>query len=150
MKNQSPSQQRVLAATSISYIVERFDSHSVNVAQERISNALHTHISGLQWVVNAYTLAFACLLLSGGTLGDRWGARNIYLAGLALFTAASALCGFAPHLTIPTIARVLQGVGAALLVPGSLTLINHAYPDPGERAVAFAICSSCSPTSITA
>ncbi|KAB7597777.1 MFS transporter [Verminephrobacter eiseniae] len=143
MKNQSLSQQRVLAATSISYIVVILDTSIVNVALERISNALHTHISGLQWVVNAYTLAFACLLLSGGTLGDRWGARNIYLAGLALFTAASALCGFAPDLTILTIARVLQGVGAALLVPCSLTLINHAYPDPGERAVAFGVWASC-------
>src|SRR6218665_1118357 len=75
MKNQSLLQQRVLAATSISYIVVILDTSIVNVALERISNALHTHISGLQWVVNAYTLAFACLLLSGGTLGDRWGAR---------------------------------------------------------------------------
>ncbi|PGH39186.1 MAG: MFS transporter [Candidatus Nephrothrix sp. EaCA] len=143
MKSSSLLQQRVLAATGISYIVVILDASIVNVALERISNALHTHISGLQWVVNAYTLTFACLLLSGGTLGDRWGARNIYLAGLVLFTAASALCGLAPDLPILTLARVLQGAGAALLVPCSLTLINHTYPDPRERAVAFGVWASC-------
>jgi DHA2 family methylenomycin A resistance protein-like MFS transporter len=102
--------RRVLAATSISYIVVVLDTSIVNVALDRIAGALATDIAGLQWVVNAYTLTFASLLLTGGTLGDRWGARNVYLIGLAGFTLASALCGIAPSLGVLTAARVLQGL----------------------------------------
>jgi len=132
-------QRRVLAATSISYVVVILDTSIVNVALERIAQSLATDIAGLQWIVNAYTLTFAALLLTGGALGDRWGARNTYLAGLVVFTLASAMCGIAPGLTVLTLARVLQGVGAALLVPCSLTLLNHAWPDPGERARAIGL-----------
>ncbi|QAU23215.1 DHA2 family efflux MFS transporter permease subunit [Dyella sp. M7H15-1] len=142
--------RRVLAATSISYIVVILDTSIVNVALERIAHGLSTDIAGLQWVVNAYTLAFASLLLSGGTLGDRWGARNVYLAGLAVFTLASALCGIAPSLAILTVARVLQGVGAAMLVPCSLTLLNHAYPDPGERTHAIGVWAGCGGAALAA
>lgn len=132
-------QRRVLAATSISYVVVILDTSIVNVALERIAHSLATDIAGLQWIVNAYTLTFASLLLTGGALGDRWGARNTYLAGLAVFTTASALCGFAPDVAALTVARVLQGLGAALLVPCSLTLLNHAWPERGERARAIGI-----------
>jgi DHA2 family methylenomycin A resistance protein-like MFS transporter len=90
-------QRRVLWATSISYVVVILDTSIVNVALERIGASLAGGVAGLQWVVNAYTLTFASLLLSGGTLGDRLGARQIYMAGLAVFTAASALCGAAPR-----------------------------------------------------
>jgi len=124
-------QRRVLAATSVSYIVVILDTSIVNVALERIAHSLATDIAGLQWIVNAYTLTFASLLLTGGALGDRWGARNTYFAGLLVFTMASALCGFASDLTVLTAARVLQGVGAALLV--------HAWSEPGERARAIGI-----------
>lgn len=132
-------QRRVLAATSISYFVVILDTSIVNVALERIALSLSTDVSGLQWIVNAYTLAFASLLLTGGTLGDRWGARHIYMAGLAVFTLASALCGIAPTLEFLAAARILQGIGAAMLAPCSLTLLNHAYPDPGERACAIGV-----------
>ncbi|MCI3204478.1 MFS transporter [Pandoraea capi] len=143
-------QRRVLAATSISYIVVILDTSIVNVALERIAGALSTDIAGLQWVVNAYTLAFASLLLTGGTLGDRWGARNVYLAGLAIFTLASVLCGVAPSLAVLTAARVLQGIGAALLVPCSLMLLNHSYPDPGERAGAIGVWAGCGGAALAA
>lgn len=139
MKDATTLQRRVLTATSISYIVVILDTSIVNVALKRIAGALSTDIAGLQWVVNAYTLAFASLLLTGGTLGDRWGPRNVYLTGLAVFTLASALCGIAPNLAILTVARAVQGIGAAMLVPCSLTLLNRAYPDPGERAHAIGI-----------
>lgn len=142
--------RRVLAATSISYIVVILDTSIVNVALERIAHALSTDIAGLQWVVNAFTLAFASLLLSGGTLGDRWGARNVYLTGLAVFTLASALCGIAPSLIVLTGARVLQGIGAAMLVPCSLTLLNHAYPDPGERTHAIGVWAGCGGAALAA
>ena len=133
------AQRRVLAATSISYVVVLLDTSIVNVALDRIAMGLGTHIAGLQWVVSAYTLAFASLLLTGGALGDRWGARNVYLAGLLVFTLASAACGFAPGLPLLIAARVLQGVGAAMLVPCSLKLINVAFPDPEQRARAIGV-----------
>jgi len=132
-------QRRVLAATAISYVVVILDTSIVNVALERIADAFTAGVAGLQWVVNAYTLAFASLLLTGGALGDRLGARRIYLAGLAVFTLASALCGAATSLPVLTAARILQGAGAAMLVPCSLSLINHAYPDPVQRASAIAL-----------
>ncbi|MDR3514450.1 MAG: MFS transporter [Azospirillaceae bacterium] len=143
-------QRRVLAATSISYIVVILDTAIVNVGLDRISTALATDIAGLQWVVNAYTLAFASLLLAGGTLGDRGGARNVYLIGLAVFTLASGLCGLASSLAILTAARTVQGIGAALLVPCALTLLNHAYPDAGERAGAIGVWAGCGGAALAA
>jgi DHA2 family methylenomycin A resistance protein-like MFS transporter len=132
-------QRRVLAATSISYIVVILDTSIVNVALGSIANALSIDTKGLQWIVNAYTLTFASLLLTGGALGDRLGARNIYFAGLALFTLSSAFCGAALSLASLTLARVAQGIGAAMLVPCSLMLINRAYPDAAERGRAIAL-----------
>ncbi|MGN6648426.1 MFS transporter [Trinickia sp.] len=149
-RNQHPHQhqnrnqsRRVLAATSVSYFIVILDTSIVNVALERISVALSIPITGLQWVTNAYTLVFAALLLSGGTLGDRLGARNVYLAGLALFTLASMCCGLAPDLPMLVAARAVQGVGAALLVPCSLKLINQACPSPETRARAIGFWVGC-------
>jgi MFS transporter, DHA2 family, methylenomycin A resistance protein len=133
----------VLAATSISYTIVLLDASIVNVALEQISSTLNSDVSGLQWIVNAYTLTFASFLMTGGTLGDRAGARNIYLAGLVVFTLASALCGFAPDLMTLALARALQGVGSAMLVPCSLSLINQAYPDPARRASAIGVWMGC-------
>ncbi|MFM0130651.1 MFS transporter [Paraburkholderia sediminicola] len=118
----------ILIATSLSYVIVILDTSIVNVALEPVAASLGSDITGLQWVVNAYTLTFASLLLSGGAPGDRIGAKTVYLAGLLVFACASALCGLAPDLQVLVVARVLQGVGAALLVPCSLTLINHAFP----------------------
>ncbi|QGZ63149.1 MFS transporter [Paraburkholderia acidisoli] len=131
--------RRVLWATSISYVVVILDTSIVNVALERIGANLAGGVAGLQWVVNAYTLTFASLLLSGGTLGDRLGARPVYIAGLAVFTAASAWCGAAPGLASLTFGRVLQGVGAALLVPASMALIHGVCANARERAAAFGV-----------
>lgn len=135
--------RRVLAATSISYTIVLLDASIVNVALEQIGTTLRSNVTGLQWVVNAYTLSFASLLLSGGTLGDRLGAKNVYLAGLALFALASALCGMAPNLATLASARALQGVGSAMLVPCSLALINRAFPDPARRAAAVGVWMGC-------
>ncbi|WP_133649098.1 MFS transporter [Paraburkholderia flava] len=134
---------RVLAATSISYTVVLLDASIVNVALREIGSTLSSSVTGLQWVINAYTLTFASLLMTGGTLGDRLGARNVYFAGLALFVLASVLCGFAPDLATLTLARALQGIGSALLVPCSLALINDAYPVPSERAAAVSVWMGC-------
>lgn len=130
-------QRLTLAATSVSYVVVILDTSIVNVSLPPIGASLSAGLAGLQWVVNAYTLSFACLLLTGGTLGDRLGARPVYMAGLAVFTAASLLCGFSVSMAMLVGARILQGIGASLLVPCSLTLLNNAYPDQGERAKAI-------------
>jgi DHA2 family methylenomycin A resistance protein-like MFS transporter len=135
--DRTQSQRQILLATSISYVVVILDTSIVNVALERISTSLAGGVAALQWVVNAYTLTFASLLLTGGTLGDRIGARNVYIAGLAAFTVASVLCGAAPNLAWLIAGRVLQGAGAALLVPASMALINAVCPDPHDRAAAF-------------
>lgn len=143
LANTSTMARRVLAATSISYTIVLLDASIVNVALEQIGATLHSSVTGLQWVVNAYTLSFASLLLSGGTLGDRLGAKNVYLAGLALFALASALCGMAPNLATLAIARALQGMGSAMLVPCSLALINRAFPEPARRASAVSVWMGC-------
>ncbi|MFM0961212.1 MFS transporter [Yersinia enterocolitica] len=143
MKNLSPRQRRVLLATSLSYIIVILDTSIVNVALSSISLSLHTTITGLQWTVNAYTLTFAALLLSGGALGDKLGAKNIYIAGLLLFAVASLLCGLSSTLPVLIVSRVLQGVGASFLVPSSLSLINEAFPQTHQRAKAIAVWAGC-------
>ncbi|GGF41310.1 MFS transporter [Aliidongia dinghuensis] len=137
------ARHRVLAATSVSYLIVMLDTSIVNVALERIAGELGIAIAGLQWLVSAYTLAFASLLLTGGTLGDQWGPRRVYGAGLALFAGASTLCGLAATLPGLVVARALQGAGAALLVPSSLKLINQACPEPAVRARAIGIWIGC-------
>jgi MFS transporter, DHA2 family, methylenomycin A resistance protein len=126
-----------LAATSLGFAVVQLDVSVVNVAIKPIGAALGGGVSALQWVVNAYTVAFAALILSAGALGDRIGAKRVFATGFAVFTVASALCGLAPTLGVLIAARALQGAGAALLVPCSLTLLNHTYPEPRARSRAI-------------
>jgi MFS transporter, DHA2 family, methylenomycin A resistance protein len=143
MDHHALQRRRVLAATSVSYLIVLLDTSIVNVALNRLSVALQAPMSGLQWVMNAYTLAFASLLLSGGTLGDRLGAGRVYLAGLGIFTLASVACGIAANLSLLVLARILQGVGAAMLVPCALKLINHVCPEPEQRARAIGVWVGC-------
>ncbi|HLH12607.1 MAG TPA: MFS transporter [Methylovirgula sp.] len=126
----------VLAA-SFGFALVQLDVTIVNVALPSIGRALHADTSGLQWVVDAYALIFAALLLSAGFLGDLFGARRVYLAGIALFAAASAACGLAHTPIWLVAARAAQGLGAAAMLPCSLTLLNHAaHHDPQLRAKA--------------
>lgn len=134
---------RVLFATSIGYTLVLLDASIVNVGLKPIALDLHGHIAGLQWIVNAYTLVFACLLMTGGTLGDRLGVRNVYIVGQAVFVGASALCSLAPSVVALACARALQGLGSALAVPCSLALISHAYPDPRQRASSISVWMGC-------
>jgi len=99
-----------------------------------IGDALGGGVAALQWIVSAYTIMFASFILSAGAFGDRVGARRVFVAGFAVFTAASALCGLAPSLGVLIGARAVQGLGAAVLVPCSLILLNHTYREPRERA----------------
>jgi DHA2 family methylenomycin A resistance protein-like MFS transporter len=126
-----------LAATSLGFGVVQLDVSVVNVAIRPIGAALGGDVGALQWVVNAYTVAFAALILSAGALGDRIGAKRVFIAGFSVFTAASAICGLAPSLGILIGARALQGAGAALLVPCSLTVLSHTFPEPAERSRAI-------------
>jgi DHA2 family methylenomycin A resistance protein-like MFS transporter len=95
--------------------------------------------AALQWIVCAYTIAFAALILTAGALGDRWGAKIVFMVGFAIFTAASLACALAPTAMILIAARLVQGLDAAILVPNSLALLNHIYPDEKERGRAVGI-----------
>ncbi len=128
-----------LTATSLGFILIILDVTVVNVALERIKSSLDTDVAGLQWVVNAYTLVFAALLLTAGALCDRLGAKRVFLAGFALFTTASLACGLADHIAMLVAGRVIQGIGAALCVPASLALLNASFPEPASRARAVGI-----------
>lgn len=128
----------LLAAVVASFIVT-FDAVVVNVALPRIRDDLGGGISGLQWVVDGYTLMFAALLLTAGAFTDRAGARRAFIIGVTAFTIASAACGLAPTMATLIAARIAQGSAAALMLPASMALISHAYPDPARRAHALAL-----------
>jgi EmrB/QacA subfamily drug resistance transporter len=117
----------VLAATILGSSITFIDSTVVNVALPVLQRELGTNIVGAQWVVEAYSLMLSALILVGGSLGDRWGRRRVFSAGLVLFAVASAGCGLAQTTAHLIIARAVQGVGAAMLVPGSLALISASF-----------------------
>ena len=117
----------VLLTTVLGSSLAMLDATVVNVALERIGSDLDADFSGLQWTVNAYTLTLAALILLGGSLGDRFGRRWIFVLGTVWFAVASLLCGLAPNIETLVAARALQGVGGALLTPGSLAIISAAF-----------------------
>jgi DHA2 family methylenomycin A resistance protein-like MFS transporter len=128
-----------LAATVLGFFVITLDAVVVNVALPSIRDDLGGGITGLQWVVDGYTLMFAALLLTAGALSDRVGARRAFAAGLSVFVVASAACGLAPTLAALVVARFVQGAAAAVLMPSSMALIGQAYADPTRRARAVAV-----------
>jgi EmrB/QacA subfamily drug resistance transporter len=117
----------VLAATILGSSMVFIDSTVVNVALAALQRALNATVTDVQWVVEAYALFLAALLLVGGSLGDLYGRRRMFVLGVVLFAGASAGCGFAPNIRMLIAARGLQGVGGALLVPGSLALISSSF-----------------------
>jgi DHA2 family methylenomycin A resistance protein-like MFS transporter len=141
----------IVAATSFSFVVTQLDVTVVNVALPQIASSLAVHVSGLQWMVDAYTLPFAVLMLSAGVLGDRFGSRRAYLIGLAIFAAASLACGLAPNASTLIAARAAQGAAAALLIPSSLALLNHAASDDHSlRARAVGLWTAAGSVAIAA
>jgi EmrB/QacA subfamily drug resistance transporter len=120
------------------------DGTVVNVALPVMQRQLAGTVAEMQWIVEAYALALASLVLVGGALGDKYGRRRVFSGGVILFALASAACGAAPSTTAVIVARAVQGVGAALLVPGSLALISAAYPDDKARGRAIGTWSSSS------
>ena len=140
-----------IVAASFGFAVVQLDVTIVNVALPRLSIDLTASVPGLQWVVDAYSLVFAVLLLSAGVMGDRLGAKRAYLIGLAGFALASAACGAAQTATQLIAARAVQGIGAALLVPPSLALLNHACAhDAKLRAKAIGLWTAAAGVSIAA
>jgi DHA2 family methylenomycin A resistance protein-like MFS transporter len=139
-----------LAAMSLGFGVVQLDVTIVNTALNSIGGALGGGVSELQWVVSAYTIAFAALILTAGALGDRIGAKNVFMTGFAIFTAASLACALAPNALILIAARAVQGAGAAILVPNSLALLNHAYADEKERGRAIGIWAAGASLALTA
>lgn len=131
-----------LAAMSLGYGVVQLDVTIVNVAVNAIGESFRGNMAALQWVVSSYTITFAAFILSAGALGDRIGAKRVFMAGFGLFTVASAVCAAAPTLAVLIAARAVQGTGAAILVPNSLALLNHAYDDARERSRAVAFWAS--------
>jgi DHA2 family methylenomycin A resistance protein-like MFS transporter len=144
------AQALTLAAMSLGYGVVQLDVTIVNTALSAIGNSLGGGVSELQWVVSAYTIAFASLILTAGALGDRLGAKRVFMAGFALFTAASLACTLAPNAAILIAARAVQGLGAAILVPNSLALLNHAYPDEKDRGRAIGMWAAGASLALTA
>lgn len=114
------------------------DTTIVNVALPAMHAHLGASVAGLAWIVDAYTLSFAALILAGGVASDRFGARAVYLSGLALFVLASAACGLAPSVGALVAARFAQGMGAALFLPASLAIVRATFDDRAERAKAIA------------
>jgi len=141
----------VIATTSLGFLVVQLDVSIVNVALVRIGHTLGGGMASLQWVVDAYTLAFAAFLLSAGALGDRLGARRVFVLGLGVFGAASLACALAPGLTSLIVARAVQGLGAALLMPCSLALLNHAAgDDAAARARALGLWTAAGGVALAA
>lgn len=133
----SGSRRWSLLVCSTAVFVVMLDGSIVNVALPTIGSALATGTTGLQWIVDAYLVVLACCLLSAGALGDRFGRRRVFRIGLALFGVASAAASVAPTLATLVAARMLQGLGAAMLPPSSLSIIATTFPDRAERARAM-------------
>ena len=126
----------VLAATILGSSLAFIDGSVVNVALPAIQTSLGASAQATQWIVNAYLLTLGALILVGGAAGDHFGRRRVFVQGIALFTAASVACGFAPNGLVLVLARAVQGIGGAMLVPGSLAIISAAFSD-AERGKAI-------------
>ncbi len=126
----------VLAATVLGSALSFLDATVVNIALPSLGADLGAGTAALTWVVNAYALTLAALVLLGGALGDRYGRRRIYLLGVTVFAASSALCGLAPDVTVLVLARAAQGVGGALLTPAGLAILQASFA-PADRARAI-------------
>lgn len=139
-----------LLIACLGFFVVVLDTTAVNVALEDIRDDLGAGISGLQWVVDAYTVVFAALLLSAGALADRIGATRAFAAGMAVFVLSSAACALAPSLGVLIAMRVLQGAAAAVMLPSSLALASRAYQDPALQRRSISIWTAAGAAAITA
>lgn len=133
----------IKVATCLGFLVVQLDVSVVNVGLGALKSAFDTDLTGLQWVINSYALVFSALLILGGGLGDKWGAKRVFVFGLVVFTLASAGCGLATSMPMLIAMRCVQGIGAAFLIPTSLTLIRQNFNDVDERSAAVALWGAC-------
>ncbi|MFI9805057.1 MFS transporter [Streptomyces sp. NPDC052301] len=131
-----------LLAVCAGYFMVILDVTVINVAVPVVGRELSASLTGIQWITDGYTLVFAGFLMTGGALGDRLGNRRVFCAGVVVFTVSSAACAFAPTAGFLVVARLVEGLGAALIVPGSLALLQEAYPAPAARSRAFGLWGS--------
>src|SRR5712671_924179 len=124
-----PRRRWGLTATILGSSMAFIDGTVVNIALPTLQATMGATIADVQWVVEAYTLFLAALMLTGGALGDRFGRKRIFLIGVVVFTASSIACGLAPTMPALIASRGMQGIGAALMVPGSLAIISATFPD---------------------
>jgi EmrB/QacA subfamily drug resistance transporter len=134
----APNQAWTLVLAGLATFMTALDTLVVTTALPVLRADLHASLSGLEWTVNGYNLAFACLLLTGAALGDRFGRRRMFMVGLSVFTLASAASALSPSLQALVISRALQGAGAAIVTPLTLTLISEAFP-ADKRAAAIGL-----------
>ena len=141
----------IVGTTSLAFVVSQLDVSIVNIALPQIGRSFSTTISTLQWVVDAYTIAFAVFMLSAGGLADLLGAKRLFQLGLLIFTLASIGCGIAWSPLALIGCRVVQGMGSAIMIPSSLSILNHGFADdPNERAHAVALWTAAGGVSIAA
>ncbi len=138
----------LVIAVCLGTFMASLDISIVNVALNTLQSALNTHLAGLQWVVDAYALCLSALILSSGPLGDRYGRKRIWMAGIALFTFGSAVCALSGSLPVLLAGRVIQGVAGAAVIPGALTLLSHEFPEHHARLRVIGLWSSVSAISL--
>ncbi|MGD9753068.1 MAG: MFS transporter [Acidimicrobiia bacterium] len=134
----------VLGSLCLALFMVMLDGTVVNTALPKMQADLDASVAGLQWIVDGYVLALASFMLTGGTLGDRYGRRRMLLSGIAVFTVGSVLCGLAPSTAALIGGRFVQGVGAAALMPGTLSILSNVFTTPAERARAIGIWAGVS------
>jgi EmrB/QacA subfamily drug resistance transporter len=133
----------VLVTLCLGVLVAQVDTSVVNLAAKPIGSAFHASVNALQWVLDGYNLAYAVLLLSGGLCADMFGRRRIFQVGAAIIAAASVACVFAPDIGALIAARVVMGVGSAMLLPASLAIVRVVWPDQAARRRALGVWASC-------
>lgn len=142
--NQSWMKINTMTAMCFALFMAVTDDTVLNIALPQIQIDMGVGVSGLQWILNAYTLTAASLVLTSGTLGDIYGRKRVFLTGVLLFTLASIVCGFAPNLSVLIAGRIVQGIGAAALIPISLSIITTTFPETKEQTKAIAMWSAIS------
>src|SRR5690348_6238420 len=138
------AREAALAAVCAVLFLTFLDNTIVSVALANIQSSLSVSVPGLQWIVNGYMLAFAALMLTGGTLGDLFGRKKVMLGGVGIFCAGAVVAAVAPTSGVLIVGRIVMGVGAAASEPGTLSVIRHVYPERAERSLALGVWAAVS------
>ncbi len=147
--NAVPRKRLVLCVLSMAVLVAQIDTAVVNLAVRPIGQFFHAGVGPLQWVIDAYNLAYATLLLTGGLLADLYGRRRAFVSGAVVFSVASVLCALAPSINWLIGARALAGLGASLMLPASLAILRVVWRDPVERGHALGVWAACNGLAMT-